>query len=164
MTHHPKAGIARYTGRRSAHSVAVGAIATMTVATGFAGTAPAAASTRSSSEGRSALAEAPDHDGKPYQWGAEGPSRFDCSGFTQYLFGHQGKELARTASAQYGQISKLPKSSKRPGDLIFSFDDGGIYHVGVYAGDGVMWAATHSGDTVRKQRMRTDSYKVGRVT
>ena len=125
-------------------------------------TAPADAS---STYGRAALAEAREHAGKPYAYGAAGPDRFDCSGFTMYLFRQQGKSLPHSSSDQYAKISKIAKTSKQPGDLIFTYDSSGrIYHVGIYEGDGVMWAATKSGDTVRRQRIWTSSYKVGRVT
>ncbi|MCW2606682.1 MAG: hydrolase, partial [Frankiales bacterium] len=116
----------------------------------------------SSSAGRGALAEAPDHQGKPYAWGATGPDSFDCSGFAQYLFGHQGTELPRVARDQYAASSKVDQDAKQPGDLIFTYDGDGIYHVGVFSGDGQMWAATKSGDVVRKQTIWTSSYYVGR--
>ena len=118
----------------------------------------------SSSYGQRALQEAPKHRGKPYKWGAEGPSRFDCSGFTRYLFARQGKSLPHSSSAQYSKIAKVAKSAKQPGDLVFTYNSRGIYHVGIYAGNGQMWAATKSGDVVRKQKIWTSSYKVGRVT
>lgn len=127
-------------------------------------TAAGPADAASSSYGQQALAEAPSHEGKAYSYGADGPDTFDCSGFTQYLFARQGKDLPHNSSAQYSKIHKLAKGSEQPGDLIFTYDSSGIYHVGLYAGDGVMWAATKSGDVVRKQEIWTSSYKVGRVT
>jgi cell wall-associated NlpC family hydrolase len=127
-------------------------------------TAARTSSSRSSDAGQGALAEAPSHRGAPYQYGAEGPDRFDCSGFTKYLFGHQGAQLPRTASEQYAASSRVDQADKKPGDLIFTYDSSGIYHVGLYAGDGLMWAATKSGDVVRKQAIWTSSYRVGRIT
>ncbi|MCU1692357.1 MAG: hypothetical protein JWM64_1448 [Frankiales bacterium] len=118
----------------------------------------------SSSAGRGALGEAPDHAGKPYAWGATGPDSFDCSGFTQYLFGQQGTQLPRTASDQYSASSKVGHDDKQPGDLIFTYGDEGIFHVGVYAGGNTMWAATKSGDVVREQEMWTSQYHVGRFS
>lgn len=127
--------------------------------------APTAAHAQSSSYGRAALAEAPQHEGKPYRYGADGPDSFDCSGFTQYLFARQGKDLPHSSRAQYDQVHKVAKGDLSPGDLVFTYDgDGRIYHVGLYEGDGVMWAATKSGDVVRRQRIWTDRYVVGRVT
>jgi cell wall-associated NlpC family hydrolase len=114
--------------------------------------------------GRRALAEAPSHQGAPYQWGAAGPDRFDCSGFTMYLLGRQGRQLPRTASEQYMASTKVAQDDKQPGDLIFIYDTGRIHHVGIYAGHGLMWAATHSGDVVREQSIWTTEYNVGRFT
>jgi cell wall-associated NlpC family hydrolase len=126
--------------------------------------APAAATTSSGSSaaGRAALAQAPRHQGKPYEYGETGPNSFDCSGFTSYLFAQQGKQLPRTSSDQYAASTKVTKGSQQPGDLIFTYGDGGIYHVGIYAGDNTMWAATKSGDVVRKQAIWTSQYYVGR--
>jgi cell wall-associated NlpC family hydrolase len=70
----------------------------------------------------------------------------------------------RTASEQYAASSRVDQADKKPGDLIFTYDSSGIYHVGLYAGDGLMWAATKSGDVVRKQAIWTSSYRVGRIT
>lgn len=84
--------------------------------------------------------------GDPYQWGAEGPSRFDCSGLTYYSYRVNGKTLPRTAQAQYNKSKHVAPSSRRPGDLVFiGRSSGSIYHVGVYAGywsgKGWMWNA-----------------------
>jgi cell wall-associated NlpC family hydrolase len=110
-----------------------------------------------------ALAEAPKHQGKAYRWGATGPSRFDCSGFTGYVFARAGKTLPRTSRQQYAAAQKIAKHQKRPGDLIFLRNNRGqIYHVGLYAGGTDMWAATRTGDVVRKQRIWSPNYVVGR--
>jgi cell wall-associated NlpC family hydrolase len=137
---------------------------TTALALALAGTAavgtPAA---HASSAGQAALAAAPQDSGKAYQLGATGPTRFDCSGFVKSLFAKQGVELPRTSSAQYAAVGKVAQAAKQPGDLIFTFGRGGIYHVGLYAGGDKMWAATKRGDTVRQQTMWTSQYKVGRV-
>ncbi|MDX6273746.1 MAG: hypothetical protein QOJ92_956 [Frankiales bacterium] len=113
--------------------------------------------------GSRAVTEASHHAGAPYQWGAAGPTRFDCSGFTRYVFGRLGKSLPHNSSQQYGSVHHISKSSMRVGDLIFIHDGGGIYHVGIYAGSGYMWHSPHSGDHVRKGKIWTSSYYVGRV-
>lgn len=70
-----------------------------------------------------------------YQWGAEGPSRFDCSGLTYYSYGKVGKRLPRVAQAQYNSSRKVSPSSRQVGDLVFiGRSSGSIYHVGIYAG------------------------------
>jgi cell wall-associated NlpC family hydrolase len=107
--------------------------------------------------------EAARHRGAPYQYGAAGPNTFDCSGFTMYVFGRFGIHLSHNAAAQYDESRHISAASKRPGDLIFFTGSGGIYHVGIYAGGGQMWAATHSGDVVRYESIYAAPYVVGRI-
>jgi cell wall-associated NlpC family hydrolase len=101
--------------------------------------------------------------GTPYEWGADGPEAFDCSGFTRHVFGRLGHTLPRTAESQYEAVRHVPRSELRTGDLVFSRnEDGEIYHVGIFAGRDRMWAATKPGDIVRTQQIWTDDYLVGR--
>ena len=77
--------------------------------------------------------------GKPYVWGAQGPSRFDCSGFTYYVFKKCANiTLPRTSVDQSTYGITVSKSNLKVGDLIF-FDtdganDGNVSHVGIYIG------------------------------
>ncbi len=79
--------------------------------------------------------------GRRYVWGAEGPSCFDCSGFTQYVMKKsKGVTLPRISRRQayYGKYVSF--RNLRPGDLIF-FDTshsrrGYVNHVGIYIGNG----------------------------
>ena len=113
--------------------------------------------------GSRAVGEASRHAGKPYQWGAVGPDRFDCSGFTMYVFSRFGKSLPHNSAQQYGVVRHVPQSQKQVGDLIFTHDNGRIHHVAIYAGDGYIWHSPRSGSVVHKKRMWTTSYYVGRV-
>ena len=78
--------------------------------------------------------------GKPYVWGAEGPSSFDCSGFTCYVFKNAANiNLPRVSKDQSNYGTYVKKSDLREGDLIF-FDtsgenDGNVSHVGIYLGN-----------------------------
>jgi cell wall-associated NlpC family hydrolase len=109
------------------------------------------------------LTEARKHYGAPYRWGATGPSRFDCSGFTGYVFRKVGKHLPRTSRSQYAHTIHVSHAHKRLGDLIFRYSSSGrIYHVGIYAGGGKMINATHTGDVVRTSSIG-GRYRVGRV-
>ncbi|WP_445548386.1 MULTISPECIES: C40 family peptidase [unclassified Frankia] len=101
--------------------------------------------------------------GKPYVWGAEGPRAFDCSGLVQYIYKQLGRSVPRTANAQYNASQKISKNARQPGDLIFFGRPGGIHHVGIYAGNGMMWAAPHTGAVVRLQKVYTGSHLVGRI-
>ncbi len=111
------------------------------------------------------IAEARRHQGQPYRYGAAGPSSFDCSGFTSYVFRTAlGRSLPRSSRDQYAAAPhKLARGQEQPGDLIFTYDSSGrIYHVGIYAGNGNMWHSPQSGDVVKLSSIYTRSYKVGR--
>jgi cell wall-associated NlpC family hydrolase len=113
--------------------------------------------------GEAVVQEASEHEGKPYRWGAEGPGSFDCSGFTQYVYDEVGVALPRTADQQRDAVPRVPKSDMQRGDLVFFHDSTGfVYHVGIYAGGGEVWAATKPGDTVRTQDIWTSAFTVGR--
>ncbi|WP_045879720.1 C40 family peptidase [Pseudofrankia sp. DC12] len=101
--------------------------------------------------------------GKPYIWGATGPYAFDCSGFSQYVYKQLGRYLPRTAQQQFAATLRVPQSAKQPGDLIFFGTPNNIYHMGIYAGNGYMWAAPQSGDVVKLEPIYTSRYYVGRV-
>lgn len=57
--------------------------------------------------------------GKRYRLGAKGPNRFDCSGFTSYVFKEFGYKLNPTSRTQYTQGVKVEKDEVLPGDLLF---------------------------------------------
>ena len=113
--------------------------------------------------GQRADAEARRHIGKPYSYGAAGPSTFDCSGFTQYVFKRLGKSLPHNSRMQYDAVRKVARSEKRVGDLIFTRRNGRISHVGIYAGGSDLWSPVQTGDRVRKQSFARRDYLVGRV-
>jgi cell wall-associated NlpC family hydrolase len=101
--------------------------------------------------------------GKPYVYGAEGPYSFDCSGLVQYVFKQLGRSLPRTAEGQYEYSTKVPQSGKQPGDLIFFGSPGNVGHVGIYAGNGYMWAAPQTGGVVSLRPIYSSTYRVGRI-
>ena len=57
--------------------------------------------------------------GKPYVWAEEGPDRFDCSGYTYYMYGSMGIEIPRTAHEQAKRGKYIKPSELQYGDLIF---------------------------------------------
>ncbi|USS91319.1 NlpC/P60 family protein [Fructilactobacillus carniphilus] len=100
------------------------------------------------------------HVGTSYAWGGSNPGGFDCSGFTQYVYGQNGVSLPRTAAAQAAAAQPVSASEAQAGDLVFFNDGSGIYHVGIYQGNGQMLDAQNrgviSGDSI--------SYFPGQVT
>jgi cell wall-associated NlpC family hydrolase len=115
--------------------------------------------------GQRALAEAQKHYGQPYKYGAAGPTRFDCSGFTMYVFSRLGRSLPHSSAAQYNAkgVRHIDRKDVRPGDLVFTIRSGSIRHVAIYAGSNAMWAATETGDVVRKQPLSGRTLVFGRV-
>lgn len=101
--------------------------------------------------------------GDPYQYGAAGPNRFDCSGLTYYSFKHNGKSIPRVAQDQYNKSKHISKSSRVKGDLVFFYNGNGIYHVGFYAGNGNVLHAPHTGAKVRTEKIWTSKVKYGRI-
>ncbi|MFI6771378.1 C40 family peptidase [Streptomyces sp. NPDC050355] len=101
--------------------------------------------------------------GSPYEFGAEGPYRFDCSGLTLYSFKRVGRALPRSAAAQYNHTRHIPTSFRRRGDLVFFHSPRGVYHVGIYAGRDRMWHAPKTGDVVRLARIWSSTVSYGRV-
>ncbi|MGI5259724.1 NlpC/P60 family protein [Streptomyces angustmyceticus] len=85
--------------------------------------------------------------GKPYVWGATGPSGYDCSGLTQAAWRSGGVSLPRTTYTQISSGPRVARSQLTPGDLVFFYS--GISHVGIYVGDGKMIHAPHPGAPVR---------------
>lgn len=86
--------------------------------------------------------------GVPYVLGGTTPAGFDCSGFTQYVFNHFGKNIGRTTYQQQYAGTKLAVSSAQPGDLLFWGAYGSAYHVGIYLGGSSYIAAPEPGESV----------------
>ena len=78
--------------------------------------------------------------GKPYVWGAQGPSSFDCSGYTYYVFKNSANiTLPRVSQDQSNYGTYVSRSNLRAGDLVFfdtsGVNDGNVSHVGIYLGN-----------------------------
>lgn len=83
--------------------------------------------------------------GKPYVWGAVGPSSYDCSGLTSTAWAAAGHPIPRTSQAQWQGLTRVSLSSARPGDLIIYYN---ATHVGMYIGGGRVVHAPRPGRTV----------------
>jgi len=126
-----------------------------------AGPEPAGADAPAASGAASTAVEAAlAQRGTPYEWGAEGPDSFDCSGLTQWAWGNAGVSIPRTSRTQYQGLPSVARSDIRPGDLLFFGDP--IHHVGMYIGDGQMVEAPYSGQPVRINDIQRPDY-VGAV-
>ncbi|MBL1087224.1 C40 family peptidase [Streptomyces actinomycinicus] len=85
--------------------------------------------------------------GRPYVWGANGPSGFDCSGLMQWSYAQAGIQLPRTSQEQRFAGRQVPLSQARPGDLVVYRSDAS--HVAMYVGNGQVIHAPYPGAPVR---------------
>jgi cell wall-associated NlpC family hydrolase len=92
--------------------------------------------------------------GKPYQWGAEGPDAYDCSGLTWRAWRAAGVAIPRTAA---DQLAGLPRvhGRLRPGDLVVYRTNGpSRRHVAMVVGRGRMVEARGRGIPVQTTGLR----------
>lgn len=69
--------------------------------------------------------------GTPYKLGASGPSRFDCSGYTTYVFKHFGYEITPFTGAQFKEGRPVHGYSElQKGDLVFFGKRGSVRDIG----------------------------------
>jgi cell wall-associated NlpC family hydrolase len=101
---------------------------------------------KGTAQGQRAVQYATAQIGKPYEWGAEGPASFDCSGLTSQAWADAGLAIPRTSQEQWRQLKRVAVKDMRPGDLIIYFDDAS--HVALYVGDGAIIHAPRPGRTI----------------
>lgn len=116
------------------------------VASGALG-APAGVGRAPSARGERALRYAVAQIGKPYEWGAEGPAAFDCSGLTQRAWGVAGHGIPRTSQQQWARLPRVPLRDLRPGDLVVYFPR--ATHVALYLGRGKVVHAPRPGARIK---------------
>ena len=117
-------------------------------------TNPTQTSTTQGSKAEQIISLARQQIGKPYVYGATGPNSFDCSGLVQYVYRQAGIDLPRTAAQQSTRGYSVSFSNLQPGDLLFWSNSRGVYHVGIYTGNGNTLFAPQPGQTVKEQPMR----------
>ena len=70
--------------------------------------------------------------GCPYEWGAEGPDSFDCSGLVTWAYRQLGIELPHQSESQMARATRVVSVSEaRPGDVLWRYG-----HVGIAGGYG----------------------------
>lgn len=84
--------------------------------------------------------------GKPYEWAADGPGSYDCSGLTQAAWRAAGVALPHNAAMQYRQLPHVSRGALAPGDLVFYSS---LNHVGIYVGNSQVIHAPTYGDVVK---------------
>jgi cell wall-associated NlpC family hydrolase len=106
-----------------------------------------------------AVAVAENQIGSPYQWGADGPGSFDCSGLTKFAWAAAGVSLVHSSAGQYASLPHIPIGDAQPGDLVFFGHP--IHHVGMVIGGGMMVEAPFTGADVREASYITRGDLVG---
>ncbi|NED18933.1 C40 family peptidase, partial [Streptomyces sp. SID9913] len=97
--------------------------------------------------GERAVRYAVEQIGKPYEWGAEGPAAYDCSGLTSEAWAAAGTPVPRTSQEQWAELERVPLDRLRPGDLVVYFPE--ATHVALYLGDGMVVQAPRPGARVK---------------
>lgn len=86
--------------------------------------------------------------------GASPRGGFDCSGYTQYAYAQAGvRRLPHNADGQrhLSGMRHISRAAARPGDLVFYLAGGSAFHVAVYAGHGMQYAAATARAGIRYQ-------------
>ncbi|MFH8380196.1 C40 family peptidase [Kitasatospora sp. NPDC018058] len=125
------------------------------------GSRPSSDATSSAGSTEAAVDYALAQLGKPYVWGGDGPSGYDCSGLVQQAYRRSGISLPRVADDQYAATTSIGAGQLRRGDLVFWSDSGrasGIHHVGIYLGGGRFVEAPRPGKTVRISTLTSGYY------
>jgi len=109
----------------------------------FAGPARAAAP----SPGQVAYQFAVGQAGKPFQWGADGPAAFDCSGLVYAAYLHAGVVLPRDTYGMAGSrdLVRITRSQARQGDLVFFGPASAPDHVALVDAGDVVFSAYRPG-------------------
>jgi cell wall-associated NlpC family hydrolase len=98
--------------------------------------------------------------GRPYRYGGNTPTGFDCSGLVQYAHGAAGIRVPRTTDDQHDAARPVKLGKLAPGDLLFfRIDSRKVSHVGIYTGDGRFVHAPESGQSVEMRQLDEPYYR-----
>ncbi len=105
----------------------------------------------------------------PYSYGGSSPSSgFDCSGLSQYVYGHYGKSIPRTADAQFRHFRRESRRAAWGGDLVFFHEspdpNSYVYHVAIYEGDNHIVSATDPAGGIMWQTIWSSYVTFGTIT
>ena len=114
--------------------------------------------------GTAVVANSIQYLGVPYKWGGTDPSHgLDCSGLVQQVFANEGVALPRTSAEQATAGTEVAGglANAQPGDLVFFGSP--VHHVGIYAGNGMMVEAPHTGTKVQVHSIDATPTHVRRI-
>lgn len=101
--------------------------------------------------------------GKPYEYAAEGPDSYDCSGLTLWAWRHAGVSLPHSSRMQYAATTRVSRDQLQAGDLVFYGSP--IHHVAMYLDGTRVVEAPYTGANVRIREdglLRSDIVGYGR--
>lgn len=135
------------------------AVSTLSASTAAVPSLAGASNNAASTATRVALAQV----GKPYVYGAAGPSSYDCSGLVSYAYAAAGVSIAHYTVTQYNTTSAVSGSQLSAGDLVFYNTGSGAQpgHVALYVGRGRVVAANRPGTFVQTQSLTYDGPALG---
>lgn len=113
--------------------------------------------------GAAVVADASKYLGVPYKWGGTDPSvGLDCSGLVQLTYKDLGISLPRGAADQARMGTPVASlADAQPGDLV-AFGTP-VEHIGIYAGNGMMVVAPHTGAQVRYEKISVTPSAIRRI-
>ncbi len=100
--------------------------------------------------GAAVVASASKFLGLPYLWGGTSAFGFDCSGLVHLVYKQHGAALPRDSDPQSKTGIAISRSDLQAGDLVFFSSAGSAYHVGIYAGGGMVIDSPSPGYAVEK--------------
>lgn len=105
-----------------------------------------------------AVAAALGQTGVPYVYGGNTPGGgLDCSSLVQYAYRSAGLTLPRTAAEQATMGRPVQLSAVKPGDLLTYNYGGGITHVALAIGGGMIVEASQPGHPVATRKIYTSN-------
>ena len=113
--------------------------------------------------GTSVIDVAKRYTGIKYRFGGTTPAGFDCSGFVRYVYAQVGVDLPRTASSQAAAGTRVSASEAKAGDIVSFTGKGGVYHNGIYLGNGKMIDSPRTGKSIDVRVLSSSSVVFTRV-
>lgn len=145
-------------------SVASNDIASASSASGTSGTATSGGTLANTGvTGDQIVADAKRYLGVPYLYGGTDPAKgLDCSALVQRAYADLGISLPRTSQEQATMGVEVPSLAQaQPGDLVCFGSP--ATHIGIYAGNGMMVVAPHTGTDVQIQAITTTPSTIRRI-
>ena len=102
--------------------------------------------------------------GNPYVWGGNSLTKgCDCSGFVHLVYKHFGFNLPRYSMSFLNVGTKVSIDDVQPGDIVVYNKVGGIGHVAIYIGNGLIVEAQSSAAGITDNRKMINGRKIAGI-